>query len=209
MRGEHFARALEDWGGKPEGSQLVDLSATPGMTEHAEGKGMRCLSLHASDFAALDLSEGCADLVFLPHVLQEQSYPREFLEKVEYILALDGIAYITLPNIGSLGYATVGESWPWYAAGRNACHLPVRYLRDRLSEMGLWIEHCDSMPGEFPLPDLEAIYRHGRPEMAAAGFRKLVQAVSQQACGEELRMVVRKRGRSKARAMPVEHSQAI
>ncbi|MHC5062784.1 MAG: glycosyltransferase family 9 protein [Planctomycetota bacterium] len=200
MRAEHLRRAVSEWGGDPSEAQLVDLSATPGLTEMAESLGMRCLSLNASDLDRLELSESLADIVFLPHVLQSQVHPREFLERVEFMLALDGIAYVTLPNIGSLGYATVGDRWPWYGAERNACHLPVQYLRNRLSEMGLWIEHCDSMPGEFPLAELEAIYRQGRPNMDAAGFRKLVQAVCQQACGEELRMVARKRGMSKARA---------
>ena len=216
-RVEHVRCALDTWRGDCERGLLVELGSRGVAALHAaRERGLRTIgvthdpeTLEAADAAALGITRGTLDdldlepesvsVLIAAHDLPRQAHPVEYLERIQHLLVPGGIAYLTMPNLASIGHVTLGNDWPWLNAAQNACHVTTGFLRDVVAELGLFVEVTETTPGEFDPDALLAMFRRIKPGLREELLPALVERCCQSGNGEELRVVLRKRGAARTR----------
>lgn len=113
-----------------EGSDLSD-SAVKIVRER-----LNLLHIQSGDFLELELPEAAFDAVVMFDVLEHLKDPVRNLEKINRLLRLGGILYLTTPDIGSLLFRCQSKGWHLMTPTEHLCFFSPSTIRRLLDLSG-------------------------------------------------------------------------
>ncbi|MFN8362071.1 MAG: glycosyltransferase [Candidatus Kapaibacterium sp.] len=218
QRKDLFAKAVDVYAKDIAGGTLIDIGCGwGGLLHHAHREGMEVigfeftapnvefgrnvlgLDIRQQQFTDGDIAENSVDIVTMSHVLEHVPLPFEFLQKIEYVLKPGGIFSCVVPNFGGLCSQALGEHWSWLERDWHYSQFTPQVLREMFAQAGLYVEECTTTSGDFGKEIPLAVLGKMQPNLTAAEREATLEKIQQSGLGEEIRIIGRKRGTSKAR----------
>jgi hypothetical protein len=170
-----------------------------GMVAQGFGATAAAPELREDDFMQVAVAEASAEVIVLPHALHERADALAILEKCEYVLAPGGVLLVITPNWTSLGNAVLGAGWPFLGNGAASIHFTSTSLRKELTQLGFYVHHAHTTLGEADPRSVATAMLKIKPDIHPSQLHMFADHFSRMGNGEELIVVGRKRGRTKAR----------
>ena len=94
------------------------------------------LEVHKGSIEILDCEHASFDAITLSHVIEHVHEPGVLLSSAQRLLKPDGILYIDIPNIRSLGAKTFGPNWRGIESPRYLVLFSIKGLQLLLKQCG-------------------------------------------------------------------------
>ncbi|MBS1537195.1 MAG: glycosyltransferase, partial [Bacteroidetes bacterium] len=185
---------------KREGMNVIGFEFTAPNVEF--GRNVLELDIRQQQFIDADLAENSVDIITMSHVLEHVPFPFEFLQKIEYVLKPEGIFTCVVPNFGSLSSEAMREQWAWLERDWHYSQFTPSVIREMFIQAGFFIENCTTATGDFGTEIPLAILKHVQPNSTTQQLNDALEKINQSGLGEEIRIIGRKRGTTKARYIP-------